>query len=274
MKNARVYKLVNQDKENFLKEFNISEKQVQENNLFITDINLDENLFQVFTFIKNTINITISKLKKLNWETKNSKDFQYVDKTIKFEDKIKSLIEFEQFDDINDFVAKIMLVLLQNPRLIKSNKRFYLTFLLVLLKSLGYNFKLGGNFEKEFDLYYFFIALSNVDSNFILSDSFFSSERGDIDLSQLHKKVQERLHNNCSNISVKERHLQILSEIKEFLKEKMLIDFDQNYEPNKLLIERKIILPTETDIEKAFDSLINSIEWERIYNKLISLSKI
>ncbi|SYV96864.1 Uncharacterised protein, partial [Mycoplasmopsis edwardii] len=67
MKNARVYKLVNQDKENFLKEFNISEKQVQENNLFITDINLDENLFQVFTFIKNTINITISKLKKLNW---------------------------------------------------------------------------------------------------------------------------------------------------------------------------------------------------------------
>ncbi|SYV96865.1 Uncharacterised protein, partial [Mycoplasmopsis edwardii] len=184
-----------------------------------------------------------------------------MDKTIKFEDKIKSLIEFEQFDDINDFVAKIMLVLLQNPRLIKSNKRFYLTFLLVLLKSLGYNFKLGGNFEKEFDLYYFFIALSNVDSNFILSDSFFSSERGDIDLSQLHKKVQERLHNNCSNISVKERHLQILSEIKEFLKEKMLIDFDQNYEPNKLLIERKIILPTETDIEKAFDSLINSIEW-------------
>ncbi|EIE41511.1 hypothetical protein MCANUFG1_01491 [Mycoplasmopsis canis UFG1] len=273
MKNIKVYLFKHENSDIFLNIHNKNNIDLKNADIRIERLDLENNLFQVFKFTKTVIDRTIYYLKRIKWEKVNKKDFEYLDKLNKFEDKLRSVFEFEQFENIEEFISKVFYSLLQNPRLVKSNKRFYLTFLIVYLRSLGLDLIISDNFEKEFDLYYFFIALSNVETRELLSDSFFSSTP-DFDASELHKKLQATLKLKHENSDINKRHTDILNEIKIFIKEKTKL-FEQNFlNSNQALKDRGIIMPTEKDIDDIIENLMKEKNWERIYNKLILLSKI
>ncbi|WP_027121280.1 type II toxin-antitoxin system death-on-curing family toxin [Mycoplasma leonicaptivi] len=148
-------------------DFDKSKIQINFNPLLL-DFTMDQDIKKIMSIVLSALEETF-KLVKNYFIKEDLEDFRYVDNNDSFDKIIQNILCYSEIHDIFDLFSNIFIQMLISHKLRNGNKRFSFLFLINLLKSFGFYFKLDFDLKnknyyekiKKNEMFCFVARLSN-----------------------------------------------------------------------------------------------------------------
>lgn len=251
-------------------------KEISDDTVLINKcIWIEKDYKDVFHYLENLIKLTIKQMRLLKFPYSHKYDFTYLDNNNSYIDLAKNYIHYCDVKTIVEFIGSFMIKMLQSPKLIKSNKRFLYVFFLMFLKTLGYEFKEKYSLDSIINFIYFYISLSNVETDIILSKDFFHQTDNSVVIKIQEEVIAKFRRNFYTYKSIEYRHKEILKQFYKYIKDNIRLNSDPiRLKDNDSLVFSRILTPTQSFIQRMFDELIKSNDWTIIEKNLLYIAEI